>query len=153
MTVLAWLDRTRVRLASAPRAAAVLALFAVAGFGAVHAQTPAPAGPAPTPAMAPAGTAASAAASNSIEQVSVVKGASGRTVIKFTLKAPPVTPPAGFSISSPPRIALDFPDTTNALGTAQRAIEDGALRSLNVHWRRSTSGSRNTSSSLRRWRS
>ena len=34
----------------------------------------------------------------------------------FTLKAPPANPPAGFAIASPPRIALDFLDTSNALG-------------------------------------
>ncbi len=64
--------------------------------------------------------------------MSVIKGASGRTVVKFTLKSPPPNPPAGFAITSPPRIALDFQGTTNGLGTSQRTIEDGALRSLNV---------------------
>ena len=32
----------------------------------------------------------------------------------------------------PPRIALDFLDTSNGLGTTQRAVEDVALRSVNV---------------------
>ena len=72
------------------------------------------------------------AGSNSLEAVTVAKGASGRTVVRFTLKEPPANPPAGFAIASPPRIALDFLDTANNLGAAQRAIEDGALRSLNV---------------------
>ena len=48
------------------------------------------------------------------------------------LKNPPANPPAGFSIASPPRIALDFLDTANALGATQRAVDDVALRSFNV---------------------
>src|SRR5439155_19303872 len=57
---------------------------------------------------------------------------SGRTVIKFTLKAPLANPPAGFAISNPPRIALDFPDTGNGLGRTAQEVGDPALRSLNV---------------------
>ncbi len=69
---------------------------------------------------------------NSIDSVSVSKASSGRTVIKFTLKAPLPNPPAGFAISNPPRIALDFPDTGNGLGRTAQEIGDPALRSLNV---------------------
>jgi len=70
--------------------------------------------------------------SNSIDSVTVSKGSSGRTVIKFTLKAPLANPPAGFAINNPPRIALDFPDTGNALGRTAQEVGDPALRSLNV---------------------
>jgi type IV pilus assembly protein PilQ len=72
------------------------------------------------------------AQANSIDSLTVLKGASGRTVVKFTLKSAPANPPAGFAIATPPRIALDFLDTANGLGTTQRAIEDPALRSVNV---------------------
>src|SRR5215468_9720820 len=78
-----------------------------------------------------AGTA-SAQTANSIDAVRVAKGSSGRTVIKFTLKAPLANPPAGFSITDPPRIALDFPDTVNGLGRSAQDVGDPALRSLNV---------------------
>jgi type IV pilus assembly protein PilQ len=71
-----------------------------------------------------------AQAPNTIEQVSVTRGASGFTVVRFTMKAPPANPPAGFAIASPPRIALDFLDTASALPSNQRAIDDPALRSL-----------------------
>jgi type IV pilus assembly protein PilQ len=74
----------------------------------------------------------SAQTANSIESLSVSKASSGRTVIKFTLKAPLANPPAGFAISNPPRIALDFPDTGNGLGRTAQEIGDPALRSLNV---------------------
>ncbi|HSD00103.1 MAG TPA: type IV pilus secretin PilQ [Casimicrobiaceae bacterium] len=67
---------------------------------------------------------------NSIEQVSVSRGASGFTVVRFTLKTPPANPPAGFVVASPPRIALDFMDTSSALSSNQRAVDDPALRSL-----------------------
>jgi len=73
-----------------------------------------------------------AQAGNSIDSVSVSKASSGRTVIKFTLKAPLPNPPAGFAITNPPRIALDFPDTANGLGRTAQEVGDPALRSLNV---------------------
>ncbi len=73
-----------------------------------------------------------AQAANSIEQVTVAKAASGKTVVRFQLKAPPANPPASFAILSPPRIALDFVDTANGIGTNQRAIDEAALRSLNL---------------------
>ena len=72
------------------------------------------------------------AQTNSIDSLTVSKGASGRTIVRFTMKNAPANPPAGFAIASPPRIALDFLDTANGLGTTQRAIEDVALRSVNV---------------------
>ncbi|HEY5365773.1 MAG TPA: AMIN domain-containing protein, partial [Casimicrobiaceae bacterium] len=81
-------------------------------------------------ALAFAGGAA--AQTNSIDAVSVSKGTSGRTIVKFTLKSPPANPPAGFAIASPPRIALDFLDTGNGLGSNQRAVDDPALRSFNL---------------------
>jgi type IV pilus assembly protein PilQ len=72
-----------------------------------------------------------AQATNAIENVSVTRGASGRTVVRFTLKVPPANPPAGFSIANPPRIALDFADTASALSSNQRAVDGPTLRSLN----------------------
>jgi type IV pilus assembly protein PilQ len=73
-----------------------------------------------------------AQAANSIEGLTVSKGSSGRTVVRFTLKAPLANPPAGFAINNPPRIALDFPETGNGLGRAAQEVGDSALRSVNV---------------------
>jgi len=73
-----------------------------------------------------------AQASNSLEQVTVTRASSSRTVVRFQLKSPPANPPAGFSVQSPPRIALDFLDTTNGMGVTQREVAEPALRSLNV---------------------
>jgi type IV pilus assembly protein PilQ len=75
---------------------------------------------------------ARAQAANSLEGLTVSKGTSGRTVVKFTLKSPLANPPAGFAINNPPRIALDFPDTGNGLGRSAQEVGDAALRSLNV---------------------
>jgi type IV pilus assembly protein PilQ len=82
-------------------------------------------------ALAAAG-AAFAQGANSIDALTVSKGSSGNTIVKFTLKTAPANPPAGFAIASPPRIALDFLDTGNGLGSAQRVLDDPAVRSLNV---------------------
>lgn len=74
--------------------------------------------------------AAVAQTPNTIEQVSVTRAASGNTIVRFQLKAPPANPPAGFATVTPPRIALDFFDTTSGLSSNQRAVDDPALRSL-----------------------
>ncbi|MFO1315977.1 MAG: type IV pilus secretin PilQ [Burkholderiales bacterium] len=76
--------------------------------------------------------AAFAQAGNSLDGVTVSRASSGRVVVRFQLKNPPANPPASFAIQSPPRIALDFMDTGNGLGTTQRAVDEAALRSLNV---------------------
>jgi len=73
-----------------------------------------------------------AQAANSIENLTVSKGSSGRTIVRFTLKAPLPNPPAGFAINNPPRIALDFPDTGNGMGRSAQEVGDPALRSVNI---------------------
>jgi type IV pilus assembly protein PilQ len=73
-----------------------------------------------------------AQAGNAIEGLTVSKASSGRTVVKFTLRAPLANPPAGFAINNPPRIALDFPETGNGLGRSAQEVGDSALRSVNV---------------------
>ena len=55
-----------------------------------------------------------------IEAINVSPQTGGRVVVRVTLKEAPANPPAGFTVNNPPRIALDFPNTGNALGT-QRA--------------------------------
>ncbi len=82
-------------------------------------------------ALALAGHAA-AQGTNAIETMTVSKGTSGRTIVKFTLKAPLANPPAGFAIADPARVALDFPDTANGLGRNSQEVADAALRSVNV---------------------
>ncbi len=68
---------------------------------------------------------------NSITALSISSG-NGLTVIKVSLQQPLAGLPAGFSINTPPRIAFDFPNTTNGLGKSTQEFKEGDLRSANV---------------------
>ncbi len=81
--------------------------------------------------LACAGTAAHGQ-TNSIEAIDVSPSTGGRVIVKVTLKQAPASPPAGFSVSNPPRIAFDFLNTANALGRNAQDVNEGDVRSLNV---------------------
>src|SRR3989449_10893792 len=68
---------------------------------------------------------------NSIENFDVTQSG-GQVLIRLTLKNPIAAEPGSFTIANPPRIAFDFPDTTNGLGRNSQDIGDAALRSMNV---------------------
>lgn len=68
---------------------------------------------------------------NAIEAINVVR--QGEDVaVKIDLKEALSSPPAGFSIASPAKIALDFPSTANALGKNSQLVNEGDLRSMNI---------------------
>lgn len=69
---------------------------------------------------------------NSIENVSYTAFQGGKVEVRVSLTQALPTPPAGFTTNNPPRIALDFPGTANALGKSTVDIGEGGLRSLNV---------------------
>ncbi|OGA41003.1 MAG: secretin, partial [Betaproteobacteria bacterium RIFCSPLOWO2_12_FULL_62_13] len=69
---------------------------------------------------------------NSIEAISVSPQQAGKIIVRVTLKDAPASPPAGFTVTNPPRIAFDFPNTTNALGRSMQEIGGGDLRRINV---------------------
>jgi type IV pilus assembly protein PilQ len=48
------------------------------------------------------------------------------------LTQPLSTPPNGFTINTPPRIAFDFPNTANGLGKSAQDFSEGDLRSANI---------------------
>lgn len=75
---------------------------------------------------------AQAEAQNSITALNVSSAGKGTTVIKVDLAQPLNNPPAGFTISTPPRIAFDFPNTANGLGKSVQDIGEGDLRSANI---------------------
>jgi type IV pilus assembly protein PilQ len=74
---------------------------------------------------------AQADAQNSITALNLSSG-NGMTVIKVGLEQPLASLPAGFAINTPPRIAFDFPNTTNGLGKSTQDFNDGELRSANI---------------------
>src|SRR5207247_9215513 len=61
-----------------------------------------------------------------------------QVLIRLTLKNPIADAPGSFTIANPPRIAFDFPDTTNGLGRNSQDIGEAVLRSMNVVDRKST---------------
>ncbi|MCX7193466.1 MAG: type IV pilus secretin PilQ [Proteobacteria bacterium] len=75
---------------------------------------------------------AQAETQNKITALSVSEAGSGTTIIKVELAEPLANPPAGFAINVPPRIALDFPNTENALGKSLQDFSVGDLRSANI---------------------
>ncbi len=72
------------------------------------------------------------AQTNSIQAVNVSAQPGGRILVRVTMKEPPSNPPAGFSVNNPPRIALDFPNTSNAMGRTSQEVAEGDLRRINV---------------------
>jgi len=56
----------------------------------------------------------------------------GAIVIKVELAEPLANLPAGFTVNTPPRIALDFPGTANGLGKSVQNFAVGELRSANI---------------------
>src|SRR6266508_494143 len=68
---------------------------------------------------------------NSIENFDVTQSG-GQVLIRLTLKNPIASAPGSFTIANPPRIAFDFPDTTNGLGRNSQDIGEAVLRSMNV---------------------
>ncbi len=72
-----------------------------------------------------------ASAQNVIEDVAVAKGAAGRTTLTFALKSPLAAAPSVFTIATPPRLVLDFANTTS-VGKASNEVTDSTLRSYNI---------------------
>jgi len=79
-----------------------------------------------------AASASAWAQTNSIEAISISPQAAGTIIVRVTLKDAPANPPAGFTVNNPPRIAFDFPNTTNALGRSVEDVGGGDLRRINV---------------------
>ena len=69
---------------------------------------------------------------NKIENVEFSTLSGGRLNIHIQLKVALINPPAGFTLSNPPRIALDFPYTANGLAKNTVSAEQGALRSITL---------------------
>ncbi|MDD5299906.1 MAG: AMIN domain-containing protein [Gallionella sp.] len=69
---------------------------------------------------------------NSITGLNVSNTGNGETVIKVGLAQPLANLPAGFTTDTPPRIVLDFPNTTNGLGKSVQDFPEENLHSTNI---------------------
>lgn len=81
---------------------------------------------------APATAGAQDGLANKIEKMDFATLPGGRVAIRIQTTQPLANPPAGFTLNSPPRIALDFPDTGNGLSKNTLTADQGALKSVNV---------------------
>lgn len=70
--------------------------------------------------------------SNKLEKIDFSSLSGGRVAIRIQTSEQLQNPPAGFSLNSPPRIALDFPNTVNGLSKSNIAADQGALKSISV---------------------
>jgi len=70
-------------------------------------------------------------AQNLIRSISSNQQASGE-VIRVELSEGLASPPTGFSIQAPPRVAIDLPNVGNGLGKSAVEINSGNVRAVNV---------------------
>jgi type IV pilus assembly protein PilQ len=56
----------------------------------------------------------------------------GAEVVRIELEQPLAAVPAGFAIQTPPRIAIDLPGVTNAMGRNSVEVNQGNLRSVSI---------------------
>ena len=69
---------------------------------------------------------------NKIESIDFSPLSGGRVSIRVKTTEPLANPPAGFTLTSPARIALDFPQTGNGLNQNNIKSEQGALKSVTL---------------------
>ncbi|MEQ1591247.1 MAG: type IV pilus secretin PilQ [Thiobacillaceae bacterium] len=69
---------------------------------------------------------------NAVQSVEATTLPGGRVVVRINLKNALSAVPAGFTVGNPPRIALDLPDTSNAIGKNTVDANLGPLTSVNV---------------------
>ncbi|HUX89279.1 MAG TPA: type IV pilus secretin PilQ [Gallionellaceae bacterium] len=69
---------------------------------------------------------------NSIESISASRLSGGEVLVKVGLKHALTAPPEAFTIGTPPRIALTFSQTSNALGKRTQEFAEGDLRSATI---------------------
>ena len=77
------------------------------------------------------GVCAPVFAQNSIQSINSSQQA-GSEVIRVEMSEPLTAVPAGFSVQTPPRIAIDLPGVVNALGKNSVEVNQGNLRSVSI---------------------
>ena len=68
---------------------------------------------------------------NVIQSIDVSTQA-GTVTVKLGFKDVPTNPPAAFTVNNPPRVAFDFPSTTNGLGKNSQDVNQGDLRTIRL---------------------
>jgi len=69
---------------------------------------------------------------NMVESIDYSTLPGGKVVVKVTLKHEQSQPPAAFTTTAPPRVALDFLNVGNGLAKNTINVGDGLLRSMNA---------------------
>lgn len=77
------------------------------------------------------GASLSAMAQNAIQSINSSQQA-GADVVRIELSEPLTEVPKGFSIQTPPRVAIDLPGVSSALGKPSVELNQGNLRSVSV---------------------
>ena len=72
------------------------------------------------------------AAKNAVESIDFSSVQGGKVVVKIGLRQALATVPQAFSVTNPPRVAIDLPDTVNALNRNQVEAGEGDLRNVSV---------------------
>ncbi|GAB4126316.1 MAG: type 4a pilus secretin PilQ [Sideroxydans sp.] len=79
-----------------------------------------------------AAQAADAVEGNAVRSLTANTVEGGKIVLRVGMKSAPAAQPASFTISTPPRIAFDFPNTANESGKTAQEFAQGDLRSANI---------------------
>jgi len=69
---------------------------------------------------------------NKIEKIDFSGLPGDRVAITITTSQPLANPPAGFTLNTPPRIALDFPNVSNGLEKTNLTAGQGVLKNINI---------------------
>ncbi|MFN8986071.1 MAG: type IV pilus secretin PilQ [Burkholderiales bacterium] len=77
-------------------------------------------------------TDAKAQQRNSLESINASTQAGGKVIIRATFKSPLSAVPNGFTVTNPPRIAIDLPNIVNGLGKNVVEVGQGDVRTINV---------------------
>jgi type IV pilus assembly protein PilQ len=75
---------------------------------------------------------ATAAAKNAIESIDVSSLQGGKVLVKINFKDALPAIPAGFTVTNPPRIAIDLPSTVNAIGKNTVDVSEGDVKNINI---------------------
>src|SRR5205085_2496463 len=71
-------------------------------------------------------------AANAVESINFSQVQGGKIIVKVGLRDALAATPQGFAVTNPPRIAIDLPNTVNALNRNQIEAGEGDLRSVSI---------------------